>query len=277
MEILLRDPFRMIFHGILSEKEISFLIDYARPKLSRERGDSPNNIQRTKYVTDNVVKTIHKTAQCWIKDKEFTEPDFWDPDEMELLAMKNPQQNQVLNPILDRLTKKLEIATRMSVGGRWSSTDYQVTNYGLGGLCETHIDPLGYLDGTKLFWHDRRHKVTGDLIATFMAWLGDVADGGATAFECVDYEQTVQPTRGSAAFWFNLNRRGHRDGKTTHGGCPVLRGSKWTLNKWIYSFDQFLNYPCGLHKNDRIFGFQKRYKSQFILIDELYCDTLKYL
>jgi hypothetical protein len=34
----------------------------------------------------------------------------------------------------------------MNVTGRWSSTMYQATNYGLGGLCETHIDPIGYLD-----------------------------------------------------------------------------------------------------------------------------------
>ena len=30
-----------------------------------------------------------------------------------------------------------------------SSVPYQVTNYGLGGLCEPHIDPHGYIEGTK--------------------------------------------------------------------------------------------------------------------------------
>jgi len=35
----------------------------------------------------------------------------------------------------------------MNVTSRYSSTLYQTTNYGLGGLCETHLDPHGYLDG----------------------------------------------------------------------------------------------------------------------------------
>jgi hypothetical protein len=34
----------------------------------------------------------------------------------------------------------------MNVTSRWASTQYQTTNYGLGGLCETHLDPHGYLD-----------------------------------------------------------------------------------------------------------------------------------
>ncbi len=35
---------------------------------------------------------------------------------------------------------------------------------------------------------------------------------------------------------------------STHGGCPVLVGSKWILNKWIYSFDQWKTYPCLLDR-----------------------------
>ena len=50
-------------------------------------------------------------------------------------------------PQIHKLSHKIEIATRMNVTARYSSTLYQTTNYGLGGLCETHIDPHGYLDG----------------------------------------------------------------------------------------------------------------------------------
>ena len=47
---------------------------------------------------------------------------------------------------INQLTKRIEIATRMNITARFSSTMYQTTNYGLGGLCETHLDPHGYLD-----------------------------------------------------------------------------------------------------------------------------------
>jgi len=36
----------------------------------------------------------------------------------------------------------------------------------------------------------------------------------------------------------DLKSSGKREMAGTHGGCPVLIGSKWILNKWIYSFDQ---------------------------------------
>ena len=43
---------------------------------------------------------------------------------------------------------------------RYSSTDYQTTNYGLGGLCETHLDPAGFVRGQM-----KMHKDEFDLKA----------------------------------------------------------------------------------------------------------------
>jgi prolyl 4-hydroxylase len=79
---------------------------------------------------------------------------------------------------------------------------------------------------------------TGDMIGTVMAWLGDVDAGGATAFFHNQAERTLMPTRGSAAFWYDLDRKGYRDMRTYHGGCPIVKGTKWILNKWIFYFNQ---------------------------------------
>ena len=97
------------------------------------------------------------------------------------------------------------------------------------------------------------------MIGTFMGWLSDVEAGGATAFDFPGVEQLVYPTKGSAAFWWNLRSNHVRETKTSHGGCPVLAGSKWILNKWMYSFDQFLNYPCPAVKNVALPPFNKYY------------------
>ena len=64
------------------------------------------------------------------------------------------------------------------------------------------------------------------------------------------YETVVHPRKGSAAFWFNLDRRGFRDQRLIHGGCPILKGSKWILNKWIFYFDQFRKIPCALRPEE---------------------------
>ena len=44
----------------------------------------------------------------------------------------------------------MALATGLVTHFASSVTKYQVTNYGLGGTCETHIDPYGYLEGFKL-------------------------------------------------------------------------------------------------------------------------------
>ena len=84
------------------------------------------------------------------------------------------------------------------------------------------------------------------MMATMMGWLKDVEVGGATAFADPGHEILVWPRRGSAAFWFNLDKKGFRDRRLLHGGCPIIKGSKWILNKWLFYFDQFKKFPCGL-------------------------------
>ena len=165
----------------------------------------------------------------------------------------------VVNPGLLKLSKKIELATNLIVRSRYASTEYQVTNYGLSGLCESHIDPHGAIEGNEISEDRISLHVTGDMVATFMAWLNDVPAGGGTAYDTVDFEQLVTPTRGSAAFWIDLDRKGYRETRSSHMGCPVLKGSKWILNKWIYYYDQFKEYPCGIKRNDKYPPFTKVY------------------
>ena len=108
----------------------------------------------------------------------------------------------------------------------------------------SHLDPWGYEQGVDLV--EDRHILsrTGDYIATFMGWFRETEAGGNTAFTTTGYEGTVEPTKGSAAFWMNLLSCHYKDGRSKHGGCPVLKGSKWILNKWVYSWDQWKQLPC---------------------------------
>lgn len=62
---------------------------------------------------------------------------------------------------LFKLSKKLELATGLNITSKYASTPYQVTNYGLGGLCETHVDPHGYLDGNVELPPNRKNLVNG--------------------------------------------------------------------------------------------------------------------
>eukprot|EP00094_Tigriopus_californicus_P006961 TCALIF_06702-PA protein Name:"Similar to P4HA2 Prolyl 4-hydroxylase subunit alpha-2 (Gallus gallus)" AED:0.31 eAED:0.31 QI:0/0/0/1/0/0/2/0/1029 len=255
IEILLNDPFRMIFHEILNEEEMNWLIQYSTPNLSQARKVSKTNLEvnRVGLPEEQKRKIVHKTVQCWIDDVIYNEEANLKKNKDGIFEVQPYLGDQyahvIFNQTLHKLSKKIQMATNMIITQRWSSTKYQVTNYGLGGLCETHVDPFGIWEGAEVHEEMKEIHSTGDMFATFMAWLGNVPGGGYTAFNHEGYEQAVVPVRGSAAFWFNLRSDMKREPRSSHGGCPVLAGSKWILNKWIMANDQFHNFKCTQEKN----------------------------
>ena len=143
-----------------------------------------------------------------------------------------------------RISRGIERAVGMNVTAKWASVAYQVTSYGLGGLCEDHNDPYGYIEGAQLTPERANLVKSGDIFGTLMGWVSDTQAGGATTFFTNDKPLLFYPKKGDAAFWFGLKSDGSRENMVYHGGCPVIAGSKWILNKWIYSFDQFSKLPC---------------------------------
>lgn len=75
----------------------------------------------------------------------------------------------------------------------------------------------------------------------------DVEKGGGTVFPYLKLK--IPPTKGSAAFWYNLKPSGFKDFFTVHSGCPVLLGSKWVMNKWITSVGQEFRRKCPLSRS----------------------------
>jgi hypothetical protein len=138
-------------------------------------------------------------------------------EDFKVVLTGDPQVHSVLDSKVLKISKRLELALRMNVTSRFSSSTYQTPNYG---LCETHIDPGGYIrSGTGDLDY---HVLMGDVIGTVMAWLSDVKAGGGTAFEYLNREMLVTPTRGSLAFWTSLVANGELEPESSHGGCPVL-------------------------------------------------------
>ena len=235
-------PYTVVMHDILTDAEIDFLKKESSPNLSRTRtygssyaSSGAFNIAELKSGARRRI--IQKSVQAWLSEVEWP-------------LMKDAGKHYVKMkfPILWKLNNKISLATQLVTDFKTSSTQMQVTNYGLAGLCEPHADSIGIETMSKKAIKESSPKVlyTGDKIATFMAWLSDTEAGGGTAYIYPGHEGLITPKKGAAAFWYNLKSDLTRDVTTYHAGCPVIKGNKWILNKWIYSYDNFRKFPCQL-------------------------------
>lgn len=71
----------------------------------------------------------------------------------------------------------------------------------------------------------------GQRVGTIVMYLSDVEAGGATSFPKVGLE--VQPRKGCAVFFHNLDMYGAPEQMSFHAGEPVIQGVKYVATKWL--------------------------------------------
>ncbi|PAA66957.1 hypothetical protein BOX15_Mlig018302g1 [Macrostomum lignano] len=131
---------------------------------------------------------------------------------------------------VERVSRRLGLVTGLNVS---DSDPLQLGNYGIGGQYEPHLDSKG----VGLAKGNSR-------LATALLYLNNVKQGGGTVFTRLGLR--VQPVKNGALYWHNLRRNSSDIFDTLHAACPVLEGSKWVANKWIYYMGQMASWPCGL-------------------------------
>ena len=272
IEVQFYQPFRTIIHDFFTENEMDWMMTFSKPRLSASRaGTIPESTKQLstserRYGTGKGI-TVSKAVTAWFNDINYTEKEQYTrisaegaPLRYDISPLKDPYNYTILHKVMYDVSQRMERATQFNVTSRHGASLYQSTNYGLSGMVNQHLDPWGYEMGVQIP-EDRRVLVrTGDYIATFMGWFEDTAGGGGTAFfplnpEDKGFESVVMPTKGSAAFWINLASCHVKDYRAFHAGCPVLKGSKWILNKWIYSWDQWKAWPCDMERARTILPF----------------------
>jgi len=88
-------------------------------------------------------------------------------------------------------------------------------------------------------------------VATVLIYLSEPEEGGETVFKregldgadrlitdwrnCDDGSFTYKPRRGDAVLFWSVDLDGEINQRALHGGCPVKKGTKWAMTKWLRS------------------------------------------
>jgi len=86
-----------------------------------------------------------------------------------------------------------------------------------------------FTPGTEQY--KRVADIRGNRTWTFMVYLNDGMEGGATRF--IKANHAVAPKKGMALFWNNLKPDGSPNQNTLHAGEPVTAGHKIIITKWF--------------------------------------------
>lgn len=176
------DPHIILFHDVISDKEIQILKDISRRRLFQ-----------SKIVTISDGKTR--------KDTSFR-------------VSKVAWLEESLNPVIVKISKRIEDLTGLTMK---TSEDLQIQQYGLGGYYKAHHDAFSLKPGetikngnriaTLMFYVRQKAGSVSQIAALsfkfyYLSQLSDVKQGGATVFPHINLK--ISAERGAAVFWHNL-------------------------------------------------------------------------
>ncbi|XP_038048452.1 transmembrane prolyl 4-hydroxylase-like [Patiria miniata] len=191
----------------------------------------------TKLLEEQPIKKSRFSEQTWIY-----------PDQTE---------DPLVQSFQDRISKLTQLPQALI--DKFSY--FQVVHYGKHGHYNAHHDSSFIDESTCCHLTEDKHCRICRFM-TIMVYLNDVEEGGETAFpvannetynthvfrqtgmmnlnsRCGDSNLKVHPQQGKAVVWYNhfINNStgwlGDVDPFTWHGGCPVTKGQKWIMNRWI--------------------------------------------
>ncbi|OIT22181.1 PREDICTED: probable prolyl 4-hydroxylase 10 [Nicotiana attenuata] len=205
VEVISLEPRAYIYHNFLSKEECEYLISLAKPHMQK----STVVDSATGKSKDSRVRTSSGTFLARGRDK-----------------------------VIRNIEKKIADFTFIPVE---HGEGLQVLHYEVGQKYEPHYD---------YFLDEFNTKNGGQRIATVLMYLSDVEEGGETVFpaakgnysavpwwnelsECGKGGLSVKPKRGDALLFWSMKPDATLDPSSLHGGCPVIKGNKWSSTKWI--------------------------------------------
>ncbi|KAG0447069.1 hypothetical protein HPP92_028515 [Vanilla planifolia] len=204
-ELLSWEPRAFVYHNFLSKTECQHLIELAKPSMEK----STVVDSETGQSKDSRVRTSSGTFLRRGRDK-------------------------FIRSIEKRIADFTFIPVEHGEG-------LQILHYEVGQKYEPHYD---------YFVDEVNTKNGGQRIATVLMYLSDVEEGGETVFPaakinssampwynklsvCGKKGLSVIPKMGDALLFWSMHPDATLDPSSLHGGCPVIKGNKWSATKWM--------------------------------------------
>lgn len=205
-EVVSWEPRAFIYHNFLSKEECEYLISLAKPHMAKSTVvDSATGRSKDSRVRTSSGMFLKRGRDKIIRDIEKRIADFT------FIPVEHGEGLQVLH-------------------------------YEVGQKYEPHYD---------YFLDEFNTKNGGQRIATVLMYLSDVEEGGETVFpaakanfsavpwwnelsECGKKGLSVKPKMGDALLFWSMRPDATLDPTSLHGGCPVIRGNKWSSTKWMH-------------------------------------------
>lgn len=205
-EVVSWEPRAFVYHNFLSKEECEYLIGLAKPRMVK----STVVDSTTGKSKDSRVRTSSGMFLQRGRDK-------------------------VIRAIERRIADYTFIPAENGEG-------LQVLHYEVGQKYEPHFD---------YFLDEFNTKNGGQRMATILMYLSDVEEGGETIFpdanvnssslawhdelsECAKKGLAVKPKMGDALLFWSMRPDATLDPLSLHGGCPVIKGNKWSSTKWLH-------------------------------------------
>ncbi|KAI3464771.1 hypothetical protein Pfo_021434 [Paulownia fortunei] len=205
-EVLSWEPRAFLYHSFLSKEECEYLINLAKPHMAK----STVVDSKTGKSKDSRVRTSSGMFLRRGRDK-------------------------VIRDIEKRIADFTFIPVEHGEG-------LQVLHYEVGQKYEPHYD---------YFLDEFNTKNGGQRVATVLMYLSEVEEGGETVFpaakgnfssvpgwnemsECAKRGLSVKPKMGDALLFWSMRPDATLDPSSLHGGCPVIKGNKWSSTKWMH-------------------------------------------
>ncbi|CAN6918006.1 unnamed protein product [Brassica oleracea] len=232
LEVISWEPRAFLYHNFLTNEECEHLISLAKPNMAKSK------------VADVKTGRSKDRRFCTLFPLQVASGNFLNFKYQNALMCRVRTSSGAFlktghDEIVREIENKISDFTFIPVE---NGESLQVLHYEVGQKYEPHHD---------YFTDELNVKRGGQRVATVLMYLSDVDEGGETVFplakgnisdvpwwnelsQCGKEGLSVLPKKRDALLFWSMRPDGSLDPSSLHGGCPVIKGNKWSSTKWLH-------------------------------------------